>query len=177
MSLFKITIRAGRLAVFDPNPLSVRVNDTVFWDNEDLTRAHWPTPDPSKPKEWLDFQIAPGGQSAQISINPSAPRVMNYVCSLHPGEKGQIKVIGKKKGAFGGKTKKGAFAGSTKKGVFSKATDKGVFSKATDKSPSAQVGKQGALAKVSKKGALGKVSKKGAFGKVSKKGPFGKTTK
>ena len=159
MSLFKIQIKAGKPAVFDPSPLSVRVNDSIFWSNDDQNEPHWPTPNAAQPKAWLDFQVAPGGQSAQISINPMAPTTLNYVCSLHPGEKGQIKVVGKKKGAFGGKTKKGAFAGKTKKGAFAKVT------------------KKGAVAKVTKKGAMAKVTKKGAVAKVTKKGAFGKNTK
>ena len=138
MSLFKIKIKAGNPAVFDPTPLTVHVNDSVFWDNGD-SRPHWPTPDATKPKAWLDFQIAPGGQSAQISFNPLSPPAnytLNYVCSLHPGEKGQIKVIGKaKKGAFAGKTKKGAFAGQTKKGAFAGQTKRGAFAKVAKKSP------------------------------------------
>ena len=141
MSIFKIQIKAGKPAVFDPSPLSVHVNDSIFWANGDQTQPHWPTPNAATPKAWLDFQIAPGGQSAQISINPMGPTTLNYVCSLHPGEKGQIKVIGKKKGAFGGKTKKGAFAAVTKRG---------------------------ALATVTKRGALAAVTKKGAFGKKTR---------
>jgi plastocyanin len=135
MSIFKIQIKAGKPAVFDPSPLTAHVNDSVFWYNGDQNEPHWPTPDAKKPKEWLDYQIAPDGQSAQISLNPLNPPAnytLNYVCSLHPGEKGQIKVIGKtKKGAFGGKTKKGAFGGKTKKGAFAKTSKKGAFGKTT----------------------------------------------
>lgn len=141
MSIFKITIKAGKPAVFDPSSVSVRVNDSVFWSNDDQTQPHWPTPNAATPKAWLDFQVAPGGQSAQIAINPMGPTTLNYVCSLHPGEKGQIKVVGKKKGAFAGKTKKGAFA---------------------------QVTKRGALAQVTKRGAVAQVTKQGAFGKKTK---------
>ena len=162
MSIFKIQIKAGTPAVYDPSTQTAFVNDSVFWFNSDKV-AHWPTPDPKKPKAWLDFQIAPNGQSAQISLDPLNPPgnyTLNYVCSLHPGEKGQIKVIGKaKKGAFGGKTKKGAFAKGTKRGALGKLTLKGT------------------LAKPAKKGAFAKPAKKGPFAKVAKKGPFGKTTK
>ena len=122
MSIFKITINAGKPATYSPNPQVAYVNDSVFWTNCD-TVAHWPTPNAATPKAWLDFQIAPNSESAQISLNPPAPYVLNYVCSLHPGEKGQIKVgSGKKKGAFAGKTKKGAFAKKTKKSAFAKKT-------------------------------------------------------
>jgi plastocyanin len=116
MSIFKIQIKAGKPAVFSPNPQTVHVNDSVYWYNGDRKEAHWPAPSAANPKAWLDYQIAPGGESSQISINPPAPYTLNYVCALHPAEKGQIKVAGKKKGAFGRKTKKGAFAKQTNLG-------------------------------------------------------------
>jgi plastocyanin len=126
MSLYKIRIKAGTPAVFDPTPLTAQVNDSVYWYNGDTT-AHWPAPSASNPKGFMDFQIAPDGSSAQISLNPPAPYTLNYVCALHPGEKGQIKVVGGKKKAFGGKTKKGPFGGKTKKGPFAGRTKKGAF--------------------------------------------------
>ncbi len=122
MSIFRIQIKPGKPAVFDPSPLTAHVNDSVYWSNGDQNEAHWPAPSAANPKGWLDYQIAPGGQSTQISLNPPAPYTLDYVCALHPGEKGQIKVIGGKKGAFGGKTKKGPFGGNTKKGAFGKST-------------------------------------------------------
>ena len=42
MSIFKIQIKAGKPAVFDPNPQTVYVNDSVFWFNGDQ-EVHWPT--------------------------------------------------------------------------------------------------------------------------------------
>jgi plastocyanin len=132
MSIFKIVIKAGKPAVFDPNPLTAQVNDSVYWYNSDQTQAHWPAPSASNPKGWLDYQIAPDGVSSQISLNPPAPYTLKYVCALHPGETGQIKVIGKK-GAFGGKTKKGPFGGKTKKGPFGGKTKKGPFGGNTKK--------------------------------------------
>lgn len=133
MSLFKIKINAAKPAVFDPNPLTVNVNDSVFWYNGDKV-AHWPAPSAANPKGWLDYQVAPDGESNQISFNPAnppGPYTLNYVCALHPDEKGQIKVLGGKKGAFGGDTKKGAFGGKTKKGPYGKTTKKGAFGKTT----------------------------------------------
>lgn len=122
MSIFKIQIKAGTPAVFDPNPLTVHVNDSVYWYNGDQ-KAHWPAPSAANPKGWLDYQIAADGESSQISLDPPAPYTLNYVCALHPAEKGQIKVTGgKKKGAFGKKTKKGAFGKTKKKGAFGKTT-------------------------------------------------------
>lgn len=162
MSLFKIKISAAKPAVFDPSPLTVHVNDSVFWYNGDKV-AHWPAPSAANPKGWLDYQIAPDGESSQISLNPPAPYTLNYVCALHPGEKGQIKVIGKKKGAFAGKTKKGAFAKITKKGALAKTAKKGAFAKTMKKSALAKTAKKGAFAKTAVK-----TAKKGAFGKNTK---------
>lgn len=125
MSIYKIKIKAGTPAVFDPNPLQAEPNDSVFWFNGDNI-AHWPAPAPKNPKDpinkkaWLDYQIPANASSTQIALNPPpAPYnayCLNYVCALHPKEKGQIRVGNtKKKGAFGCKTKKGAFGGKTKK--------------------------------------------------------------
>src|ERR1700759_2911233 len=89
MSIFRIQINAAKPAVFDPSPLTVNVNDSVFWYNGDK-EAHWPAPSAANPKGWLDYQIAPDGESSQISLNPPGPYTLDYVCALHPGEKGQI---------------------------------------------------------------------------------------
>lgn len=137
MSRFRITIQAGTPAVFDPNPMTAKVNDSVFWYNSDQSQAHWPAPSATNPTGWLDYQIAPDGESDQISFDPPAPYTLNYVCALHPGEKGQINVItGKKKGPFGGKTKKGPFGRKTKKGPFGRKTRKGPFGGKTKKGAS-----------------------------------------
>ena len=137
MSIFRIEIKAGTPAVFDPSPQVAKPTDSVFWFNSD-SKAHWPAPAPKKPTDpinktaWLDFQIPPNASSTQIALNPPGPYTLNYVCALHPNEKGQIKVLGgKKKGAFAGKTKKGAFGGKTKKGAFSGRTKTGAFARKT----------------------------------------------
>jgi hypothetical protein len=122
MSIYKIQIKAGTPATFNPTPLTAKVNDSIYWYNGDSTQAHWPAPSASNPKGFMDYQIEPNGSSSQISLNPPAPYILSYICALHPGEKGQIKVVGGKKKAFGGKTKKGPFAGRTKKGAFGKST-------------------------------------------------------
>jgi hypothetical protein len=44
MSIFKIEIKAGNPAQFDRSPLTVYVNDSVYWYNSDPTNAHWPAP-------------------------------------------------------------------------------------------------------------------------------------
>src|ERR1041385_287393 len=122
MSLYKITINAGNPATFSPNPITVQGDDSVFWYNSDPTKAHWPAPSAAQKTAWFPYQIPPDANSDEVGIpamDPPAPYTLNYVCALHPNETGQIQVtLGKKKGAFGGKTKKGAFAGKTKKGAF-----------------------------------------------------------
>ena len=121
MSIFKIQINAGKPAVFDPNPRTVYVNDSVFWFNGDPNESHWPAPSASNPEGFIAYQIPPSTQSNQVSF--PAPMTISYVCVNHAGETGKIIVKGpKKKGAFGGKTKKGAFGGKTKKGAFGKTT-------------------------------------------------------
>jgi len=107
MSIFKIKINAGNPAVYAPTPQTVYVNDSVFWFNNDPKEAHWPAPSTSKPKGFLQYQVAPNSSSNQVSF-PS-PKTITYVCVNHPGETGVIIVKSrkKKKGAFGGKTQLG----------------------------------------------------------------------
>lgn len=115
MSIYKILIKPGSPATFDPQTQSAQVNDSIYWYNSDKSQAHWPAPSTANPTGFMDYQIAPGSSSSQISLNPPAPYTLNYVCALHPGETGVIKVVGKsKKGPFGGNTKKGAFGSTTK---------------------------------------------------------------
>jgi hypothetical protein len=155
MSLFKIRIKAGTPATFDPTPLNANAGDSVFWSNDDKV-AHWPAPNTNNQPAWLDFQVAPGGVSAQIGLNPPGPYTLNYICKLHPNETGQIKVRGPKKGAAGSKTVKGAYAGRTRKGALSVKTRKGALGGRTTK---------GAYAGRTRKGAVGGTTRKGAFGK------------
>jgi hypothetical protein len=142
MSIFKITIKAGAPAVFDPNPQTVFVNDSVFWHNDDQ-QAHWPAPilssNPTKFDQtgFIAFQIPPNTSSNQVSFG--SVQTIRYGCTLHldkngnPLETGQIIVKSAKKSAFGGKTKKGAFAKKTKKGALAKKTKKGAFGRITTK--------------------------------------------
>jgi plastocyanin len=120
MSIFKIQIKAGNPATFDPNPLTAFVNDSVFWFNGDPKQSHWPAPSVANPTQWLDFQITPNTSSNTISF--STAKKYTYVCVNHPNETGTIIVKPAKKAAFGGKTKKGAFGKKTKKGAFGRIT-------------------------------------------------------
>ena len=120
MSIFKIQINAGKPAVFDPNPRTVYVNDSVFWFNGDPNESHWPAPSASNPEGFIAYQIPPSTQSNQVSF--PAVQTISYICINHAGETGQIIVETPKKSAFGGKTKKGAFGKKTKKGAFGKTT-------------------------------------------------------
>lgn len=111
MSIFKIQIKASKPAVFDPNPITVHVNDSVYWFNDDQ-KAHWPAPSAANPQGFMQYQIAPDSSSNQVSFG--TVKTIPYVCVNHPGETGTIIIKPtKKKGAFGGKTKKGAFGGNT----------------------------------------------------------------
>ena len=120
MSIFKIQINAGKPAVFDPNPRTVYVNDSVFWFNGDPNNAHWPAPSAANPTGFIAYQIPPNTSSSTVGFGSA--QTIPYVCINHPGESGKIIVEPGKKTAFGGKTKKGAFAGKTKKGAFGSTT-------------------------------------------------------
>jgi plastocyanin len=121
MSIFRIEIKAGQPATFNPTSQTVVVNDSVFWFNSDPTQAHWPAPKSGPKTGFMQFQIAPNSPSAQVSFG--VPTTIDYVCAIHPNETGTIVVKSrKKKGAFGKKTKKGGFGGSTKKGAFGSTT-------------------------------------------------------
>jgi hypothetical protein len=128
MSIFKIQIKAGTPATFDPNPQKVCVNDSVFWFNGDKV-AHQPCP-VGNPTGFMQFPVTPGASSAQVSFG--TPKTIKYTCAKHPLESGTIVVSScKKKGAFGYKTKKGAFGYKTKKGPFGGKTKKGAFASKT----------------------------------------------
>ena len=60
MSQFKIQIKPGTPAVFDPNPQTAHGDDSVFWFNSDPTQAHWPAPSVSQKTAWFQYQIPPG---------------------------------------------------------------------------------------------------------------------
>lgn len=126
MSQYKITIKAGNPAVFDPSSQTAKADDSVFWFNSDPANAHWPAPSVSEKTAWFQYQIAPGTSSDPVGLpayDPPQAYTLPYVCALHQGETGQINVtLGKKKGAFAGKTKKGSFGSKTKKGAFGKKT-------------------------------------------------------
>jgi len=116
MSIYKIQIKPGTPAVFDPNPQKVCVNDSVFWFNGDPKEAHWPAPKAGPKDGFMAYQIPPNTPSSQVSFG--SVQTIPYVCANpnHPGESGTIIVESckKKKGAFGGKTKKGAFGRITR---------------------------------------------------------------
>jgi hypothetical protein len=120
MSIYKIEIKPGTPAVFDPNSQIVYVNDNVFWFNSDPKNAHWPAPSAANPTGFLAYQIPPNTSSNEVAFG--AVQTIPYICVNHPNEKGTIVVKPGKKMAFGHKTKKGAFGGKTKKGAFGKIT-------------------------------------------------------
>jgi len=123
MSIFKIQIKAGNPAVYDPTPQIVYVNDSVFWFNGDPNEAHWPAPSASDPTGFMANQIAPNSSSDQVGFG--AVQTIPYICLNHAGEYGQIIVKTPKKSPFGKNTKKGGFGRKTKKGAFAGKTKKG----------------------------------------------------
>ena len=68
MSSFQIKIKAGNPAVFDPTPLTAKVNDSVSWYNGDLTKAHWPAPSVANPKGLVT------GTGQRVKPNPLPAR-------------------------------------------------------------------------------------------------------
>lgn len=122
MSIFKIQIKAGKPAVYVPNPQIVYVNDSVFWFNGDPNEAHWPAPSAANPKGFIAYQIPPNTQSNQVGF--PAAQTISYVCINHAGESGQIIVRKPKQSAFADHTKKAAYGGKTKKGAYGKTTKK-----------------------------------------------------
>lgn len=84
----------SKAATFSPNPLTdVAPGDQITWANNDAI-PHWPgliNEDGSIDKTFfMPNQIAPGSTSSTFSPGVAAP--LNYECSLHPGEKGLIRV-------------------------------------------------------------------------------------
>jgi plastocyanin len=80
---------------FDPNPLqNVGTGDQIVWANND-SAAHWPglvNDDGTIDKTFfMPNQIAPNSTSQAFS--PGVAATLNYVCSIHPDEKGSITVI------------------------------------------------------------------------------------
>jgi plastocyanin len=93
-----INDQAGNtLASFNPPDLQAQPGDLIFWLNNSSV-AHWPAPtaDPKDQKKWLPYQI-PGrtanqDPAASQSITFASDVTIDYVCSLHHGEKGRITV-------------------------------------------------------------------------------------
>jgi plastocyanin len=89
-------------ASFSPNPLGVGKNTVISWRNNDTQHPHWPTPAPAAGQPvvnnaWMDFQIPaklpnePAPTSIQ-TVNFADAGTYDYVCALHPNEKGSIVV-------------------------------------------------------------------------------------
>ena len=94
-------------AQFSPVPANVNVGNIVFFRNNDEKNAHWPVPatvpnvDPEKPDRtgwWMDSPIptklpdepsTPSKEAFTPSVATAAAGVQ-YICALHPDEKGII---------------------------------------------------------------------------------------
>ncbi len=67
---------------FIPAQVTVRVGDTLEWDNGDIV-AHTAT---SK-EAGFDVNVMPGRKGSTVV---KAPGTFNYICRYHPNMKGQI---------------------------------------------------------------------------------------
>ncbi|SRR5260221_3759984 len=81
---------------FDPSVRDANILDQIFWTNNDKTQPHWPgladsTGKVTNPTFFMPNQIAPNGDTSPI-FSPSNPATYQYACSLHPNEKGTIKI-------------------------------------------------------------------------------------
>jgi plastocyanin len=92
-SQIKIT-RSSAVVTFSPNPLAAVARDQIFWTNDDNT-PHWPgllnSDGTINTTFFMPNQIAGNGDTSAI-FTPSTPTTYQYVCSLHPDEKGSIVV-------------------------------------------------------------------------------------
>src|SRR5262245_55524027 len=95
MAKIEIIRRDGKVE-FHPSPLEASAGDNVFWSNLDPLAQHWITLKGKSEDFWFPVRLAPfvDGQPAdtcsEISLRKGPPVI--YVCSLHPGEEGEITV-------------------------------------------------------------------------------------
>jgi plastocyanin len=92
-SQINITKESG-VVTFNPAALTATARDQIFWTNNDDV-AHWPgllnTDGTINTTFFMPNQIAGNGDTSAI-FTPSTPFTYQYVCSLHPNEKGSIVV-------------------------------------------------------------------------------------
>ena len=85
------------LATFTPAIQEVAAGDLVNWRNNTAT-PHWPAPKYQPANTWMDAAI-PGklpdqpAPTSQQTLSFSAAMTIDYVCALHEGETGTIKVV------------------------------------------------------------------------------------
>jgi plastocyanin len=77
---------------FAPQALSLKKGQSAVWNNCD-DKAHWPMPQGGPEDAWLQHEIEPGDTSPPVAFNEVTPPAGTpYVCALHSGETGTIKV-------------------------------------------------------------------------------------
>ncbi|HJQ27387.1 MAG TPA: hypothetical protein VKA60_26110 [Blastocatellia bacterium] len=82
---------ANQRAQFAPQNLkSVAVGDVVFWRNNDPALKHQPMPADGDKDDWTD--PIPTNSTSLRCPTFSTVGTYDYVCALHPGEKGTITV-------------------------------------------------------------------------------------
>lgn len=82
-NLLTVTIQNG---VFSPNPVMVKVGQTVNWLNRDSV-AHTAT-DPGV----FDMGSIPPGSAHDLGFTFNTAGTFNYHCTLHPGENASVVV-------------------------------------------------------------------------------------
>lgn len=87
--LVTIAAISGGTAAFVPGSLSVKLSDSVEWNNTD-TQPHQPAPDSGKPADWFADPIPANTLSAAVVFSTAGS--IPYHCVLHPTEKGTITV-------------------------------------------------------------------------------------
>jgi plastocyanin len=78
---YTITIRQ---MAFGPTPSTLRVGDTIVWDNEDLFVHSATATDKS-----FDVELKP---KARATVVLRRPGTIAFVCRYHPGMKGRLVV-------------------------------------------------------------------------------------
>jgi amicyanin len=78
---------------YDPNPVNVKVGDTVTWTNDD-SQAHTVTSgtDSSDPNMGKDFDSSTLSQNQTFSHKFDAAGEFPYFCTLHPTMVGKVVV-------------------------------------------------------------------------------------
>lgn len=83
---------AGPLSTYDPEPLTIKVGDSVLWRNNDTARlAHTATSDAGAPASFDTGNVAGGEQSTAIVFR--VPGTYSYHCTNHAATMQDAEII------------------------------------------------------------------------------------